>query len=132
MRYRISAIGLDVGPGQGFRDADGNAYPANWTALVGSDDMAAIGMEAYEPKIAASLPSPLLTLVPKADIWRRATDAEAALIDAHLNALPVRLRRLWADSAYLDTNDETFAMLLDQLTTALGVVRAGVILQPTE
>ncbi len=132
MRFRIESIGLDIGINQPFKDAEGNSYGADWTSKVGPTEMAAIGMLAYEPQELQPTNVLVLTRVLKADIWRRVTDPEAAIIDSHLNALPVRLRRLWADSTYLDVNDEMYPPLLAQLTGALGVNRAAAILEPTE
>lgn len=75
---------------------------------------------------------PGLTRVYKADIWRRATDVEAEQIDAMLNALPVRLRRLWADAAFLDKTDELFSMIQTAATAAFGENRAAELLSFTE
>lgn len=68
----------------------------------------------------------------KADIWRRATDAEATTIDAMLSAQPVKLRRLWADASFLSTTDELFTLIQAAATQAFGATRAAQLLEPTE
>lgn len=131
-RYRIPTIGLDIGPNEAFRDAEGNSYGPDWTSKVGEAEFAAIGMEAYEPE---PPPPPLpyvRTRVYKGDIWRRATDAEAVIIDQLLNAQPVRLRRLWQDSTYLDKNDDLYPLVEQALTSAFGAGRAADLLLATE
>lgn len=64
----------------------------------------------------------------KADIWRRATDEEAEIIDAMLSAQPIRLRRLWADSEYLAHTDELWLMISSAAIQAFGETRAGELL----
>lgn len=49
MRYRIGNE-LDIGPGQGFVWQN-VTYPPDWTLKASGQDMAAIGMEAYEPPV---------------------------------------------------------------------------------
>lgn len=71
------------------------------------------------------------TIIFKADIWRLATDAEAATIDAALNAQPVRLRRMWQDSQTLATTDEMYPMVKAAFEQAFGVARAAELLEPT-
>lgn len=128
-RFKITATGLDIGLTQPFRDAAGNSYPSNWTSIVSAEDMAAIGMEAYEQ---ATPPVEPKTKVYKSDIWRRMTDAEADIADAALNSQSARLRRLWADSGYLLTTDELFPLVAGALGQAFGAARAAEILMPTE
>jgi len=67
----------------------------------------------------------------KADIWRRATDAEAVTIDAQLNAQPVRLRRMWQDSQMLSTSDEMYPIIKTAFIAAFGRARADVLLAPS-
>lgn len=72
-----------------------------------------------------------LTTIFKADIWRRATDAEAAIIDAELNAQPVRLRRMWQDSQTLATTDEMYPAVYAAFLAAFGEERAKQLLAPS-
>lgn len=71
------------------------------------------------------------TVIYKADIWRRATDAEAATIDAQLNAQPIRLRRMWQDSQTLTTSDEMYSAVKAAFESAFGTERAADLLAPT-
>jgi hypothetical protein len=82
--------------------------------------------------IAFETPVPLVkTVIYKADIWRRATDAEAITIDAQLNAQPVRLRRMWQDSQTLSTGDEMYPAIRAAFEQAFGADRAAELLEPT-
>lgn len=67
-------------------------------------------------------------VVYKADIWRRASEAEAETMDAMLNSQPVRLRRMWEDAVHLQSNDELFATIEAALTSAFGSERASELL----
>jgi len=78
----------------------------------------------YAPPIAPALPS----RTAKADIWRRASDAEAAQIAAGLDALPLRKRRIYDDATYLDHSDPLFAELLAGFIGAFGQARASELL----
>lgn len=81
-----------------------------------------------EVLIAAGL---LKRILFKADVWRRATDEEAEIIDATLAAAPVRLRRLWADSREFDTLADDFALIRAPMVKAFGDDRAAVLLAPS-
>lgn len=76
-------------------------------------------------------PSRVLTRIYKADIWRRATDAEAVTIDGALQVQPVRMRRLWDDAQWLETTDELYPVLEAAFVTAFGAQRAAELLEPT-
>jgi hypothetical protein len=67
----------------------------------------------------------------KADIWRRATDAEAATIDAQINAQPIRLRNLFRDCDHLDHADPYFIGLKEGFVEAFGQGRADELLAPS-
>lgn len=74
-------------------------------------------------------PAPPLDLrTAKADIWRRATDAEADTILAGLDALPPRKRQIYNDATYLDHSDPLFDELADGFIQAFGEVRASELL----
>ena len=64
----------------------------------------------------------------KADIWRRASNAEADIMDAMLDSQPARLRRMWADAQYLQSNDELYATIEATLIAQFGVPRAAELL----
>jgi hypothetical protein len=86
---------------------------------------------ALTPEEIAALPPPPPPpprRIAKADIWRRATDAEAVTLDALLNAQPVRLRRMWADAQFLSTDDDLYPSVESALTTAFGAARAAELL----
>ncbi len=57
MRFKIGDV-LDIELGEPFQHNDVK-YPPNWTALATAEDMAAIGMEAYEPPAAPPPPDPV-------------------------------------------------------------------------
>lgn len=73
-------------------------------------------------------PPPPPRRIAKADIWRRATDAEAVTLDALLSAQPVRLRRMWADAQFLSTDDGLFPTVQAALVQAFGASRAAELL----
>jgi hypothetical protein len=70
------------------------------------------------------------TVLSKATLWRRLTDAEADGLDLALAAAPVRLRRLFEASARLDTADPDYPALRDVVIAALGKKRADKVLAP--
>lgn len=86
------------------------------------DDPDVVAFRAFDPG---------KTIIYKADIWRRATDAEASIIDGALNSQPVRLRRLWQDSQTLATTDEMYPVVLQAFQEAFGVGRARTLLEPS-
>ena len=113
--------------------------PISWSAsgeLIGTEDLTDEQSDALEAVIAAHDPDKpfqfQMTRVYKADVWRRATDAEAAQIDALLKAQPVRLQRLWDDAQFLLTTDELFASVQAGAVSLFGAERAAELLQPTE
>lgn len=75
---------------------------------------------------------PVKTKLFKADVWRRCTDSEAALLDAALSAQPVRLRRMWDDATFISSTDELYSTLKAGITAIIGAKRAGELLEPTE
>lgn len=101
-------------------------------------DIEPIGAEMYAAAMKKAAPAephpepPALTKLYKADIWRRATDTEAEVIDGMLMSQPARLRRLWSDATFLSTTDELFTMIHAAAVQVFGEARANVLLQPTE
>jgi hypothetical protein len=73
-------------------------------------------------------PSPILD---KADIWRRATDAEAETIVQALGQQSVRKQRLFNDAQYIDLTDPDFADLQQGFVAAFGADRAAQLLAPS-
>ena len=75
----------------------------------------------------------------KADIWRRATDAEAETIDAllrdpppDLGMSPVKLRRLWDDATSIDHTEPLFETIRAIAVQHFGEERADALLKPSE
>lgn len=73
-------------------------------------------------------PPPTVVVTYKADIWRRATDAEAEAIQASIDAQPARKRNLFRDALYLQHDDLEFAELRAGFTAAFGEARAKELL----
>ena len=74
----------------------------------------------------------------KADVWRRATDAEAEAIDAllrdpppYLGMSPVKLRRLWDDATSIDHTDPLFYTIRAIAVQNFGKSRAEELLKPS-
>lgn len=90
-------------------------------------------LEGDDAEVEAFLTSiaPKMTIIYKADIWRRATEEEAEIIDAQLNAQPIRLRRMWQDSQILATTDEMYGPVKAAFESAFGAERAAALLEPT-
>ena len=75
----------------------------------------------------------------KADIWRRATDAESEVIDAllrdpppDLGMSPVKIRRLWDDATSIDHTDLLFETIRAIAVQHFGKTRADALLKPSE
>lgn len=68
----------------------------------------------------------------KSDIWRRATDQEAEVVDQILSSQPVRMRRMWDDSRYLGHLDELFPLVRQAAVEAFGEARADELLAPSD
>lgn len=75
--------------------------------------------------------APLGGITYKADIWRRATDAEAETIVAVLGSLPIRRQRIFNDAIHLDHADADFPDLMAGFVQAFGQARATVLLAPS-
>lgn len=68
----------------------------------------------------------------KADIWRRATDAQAEEIEDLLASAPVRQRRLYEDATYLDHADPLFASLRAAIAERFDAATADALLAPSQ
>jgi hypothetical protein len=76
-------------------------------------------------------PAPPPARTYKADVWRRATDAEADVIIAALAQQTRRQQRIFNDAQYLDQSDPMFATLKAQFVGAFGQARADQLLAPS-
>ena len=76
--------------------------------------------------------TPVLTKVFKVNVWKNATDLEAEKLVAKLAEQPLRLRKSWEDARYLETTDDTFALVKSAFVQAIGQARADILLAPTE
>lgn len=97
----------------------------------GTDPQADLSGQIYDPstKTLSPAPVPVVQVVTaKADIWRRATDAEAETIVEVLGRQTVRKQRLFADAQYIDHSDPLFADLLAGFVAAFGQTRTDEIL----
>lgn len=115
---------------QVWRDVKG--LPEGYTRLF-PDGAAVCGMiwdgTSLSAPVIDPVPAPALTY--KADLWRRATDDEAAVIWQALSQQPIRKQRLFADCDYLDHADADFAEFRDGLVSAFGQPRADELLAPS-
>lgn len=80
----------------------------------------------------AAYVSPVVGRTYKADIWRRATDAEAETIVAILSQQTIRKQRLFNDATVIDHADPEFAGLREGFVQAFGAGRADELLAPSE
>lgn len=68
--------------------------------------------------------------IAKDAIWRRATDAEAEMMEQALSAQPVRIRRIYDGATHLQTGDELFGLLETAMVQMFGESRAAELLAP--
>lgn len=94
--------------------------PGLWAEML-----AAVEPSAY----VAPVPPPAKTY--KADVWRRATDAEAETIAAVLSQQTVRKQRLFNDADYLNHADPEFVELKAGFVQVFGQARADELLAPS-
>lgn len=73
-------------------------------------------------------PDPRPVITSKADLFRRCTDDEAEAIEAALQALPVRKRRIFEGAQYVSSADPDFDELRVGLVTLFGAERAAELL----
>ncbi|MBL8599249.1 MAG: hypothetical protein JNL14_16065 [Devosia sp.] len=94
-------------------------YLALLAAVDGGDTIAA-----WRP------PEPAhLRTISKDAIWRRATDEEAELMEAALQAQPVRLQRIYEGATFISTEDELYGVLEAALIGLFGPGRASELLE---
>ena len=111
MRYKIEGV-LDIGPGEPFTFQD-QRYPSNWTTLVGPNELAAIGMIAYEPEVPPNDQPPLPITVPAVSALLALDDA--GLLDtvtAMINAHPIKAVKIWFDKAQYWREDDPYVQAL--------------------
>lgn len=109
-------------------DREGVTYIPSETAGIG--DIYANG-KFTRPPVGTPPPAHGQSLTYKADVWRRATDAQAAVIDTELQKLDVRRRRMWDDAMYLDHADELVVFFRTMLSQTFGAAEADRILAPS-
>jgi hypothetical protein len=86
----------------------------------------------FVPPVESVTPEPVLpSMTYKADIWRRASDAEAETIVAVLGQQTVRKQRLFNDATVLSHADPEFAELRAGFIAAFGEARASELLAPS-
>jgi hypothetical protein len=95
-------------------------------SLVMKPDGSVIDVSDAELALGPVPPSPSITY--KADIWRRATDAEAATIVAVLGQQSLRKQRLFNDATVLGHADPEFTELKAGFIQAFGAARADQLL----
>lgn len=83
------------------------------------------------PYEAPDEPEPVTILYP-ADLWRRVTDDEAALIVGAMDQQPLRVRKIFETAQVYRSDDEMWSLLHDAAVTLFGEERAAVILAPSE
>lgn len=66
--------------------------------------------------------------IPKDIIWRRATDAEAEIMDAALGSQSVRVRRIYDGAQVISTDGELYSILLAAMIQLFGESRAQQLL----
>lgn len=67
--------------------------------------------------------------IPKDIIWRRATDAEAEIMDAALGSQSVRVRRIYDGAQVISTDGELYSILLAAMIQLFGESRAQQLLE---
>lgn len=77
-------------------------------------------------------PPPPKTRIAKDMIWRRATDDEAAQMQAALASQPLRLQQIYDGASWIETTDELFGVMNAALTQLFGADRAAQLLEPTD
>jgi hypothetical protein len=85
----------------------------------------------FSPPPDATPPADRKARTYKSEIWRRATEDEAAVIDAGLTEAPVKDRRLWDDSQVLMHEASEFATIRAVMVASFGEARADELLAPS-
>lgn len=70
--------------------------------------------------------------ISKADIWRRASEEEAEILQAILATASVRLQGIFNGATYVSTDDDLYPTLWAGMAEALGNDRAADLLAPSE
>jgi hypothetical protein len=65
------------------------------------------------------------------DIWNRATDDEAALIQGELETTSPKQAGRFASAGWIDHADEMFGTLRERMVALFGAARADVLLAPS-
>lgn len=117
-------VDADASDFEAWQEAGG--VPSVWPRQDGEQTQAALNavLMAYRPRVA-----PIITS--KADLFRRATDAEAEMIDSALKAGSVRERLIFENAQYLDHADPLFETMRMALSGMFGADRADELLAPS-
>lgn len=118
-----------------FADAT-TLFPQNCTLIEvqgweGEKPHNTFGMKVYDPEAGtfSDIPVPPEAVITfKKDIWLRATDEEADIIEAVLGSQTNRKQRIFNEAQYLDHADVMFAELFAGFVTAFGQDRAEQLL----
>jgi hypothetical protein len=101
----------------------------------GTDPLGDLGGMIYNPTTKALAapppPPPEPVITNKADLWRRATDAEAEEIVTVLSQQSIRKQRLFNDAQYIDHADPEWGDLFAGFIQAFGEERANTLLAPS-
>ena len=110
-----------------------DVYPPSWTFIeVTSKPDVKIGWlydgSGFSPPAVPDTGEVPSRILYKADIYRRATDAEADAIELALMAATTKRRRLFECAQSLDPQDEAFSMMEEAMTEMFGAKRASELL----
>lgn len=73
-------------------------------------------------------PPPMPVIVSPADLWRRATEAEAEAIEAAMSSQPLRIRRLFERASTYQSDDPLWPLLYGSAVELFGAERAAELL----
>lgn len=127
----LDAQPLDVGVEGGFPASEiiGNALTDALASLAQRD------AEIARLKADVGYQEPPSTdgvfIISKDDIWRRASDQEAEIMEQALQNQPTRLKRIYEGATYIRTDDGLFTLLKETLVQLFGETRADELLAPS-
>lgn len=108
----------------GGEGPDTRRVPSTWPQEGGEQTQAAL-----DAVLAFYRPAPVITT--KADLFRRASDAEAEMIDTALKTGSLRERLIFEAAQYLDHADPLFASMRTALAGMFSEARADQLLAPS-
>lgn len=112
-------------------DADGKQVvdPA-WVEVP--DDVFGGFLKQGDTFIAPPVDPPTPGPTAKADLWRRATDAEAVQMAAALASRPMRIQQIYSAATQITRDDELWATLYGGMVGLFGTARADALLAPSD